>query len=251
MDSYLEIFVIKFYPLFKLMQRIVRFLRSINKKLLLLFIICLIWSILIEFVFNQIPAMFPKAYEVGQYIDKICFSIITGTIFYILTVHYEKYRNKKNINQFVVSKLEEIIRIIGLLMVHMEEKVGLETKTELPTRKEFEKICYKLDLYSKAPYGTIVDGKFVPLNWFEYLDNCWENIAQEIQSLYGVTNYLDSDLLVLIGKIQNRDFFRLILNSGEAKLSISLDMFKDSFWNYLEDIKYLERYKNKLAEIYG
>lgn len=233
------------------MQRIVRFLRSINKKLLLLFIICLIWSILIEFVFNQIPAMFPKAYEVGQYIDKICFSIITGTIFYILTVHYEKYRNKKNINQFVVSKLEEIIRIIGLLMVHMEEKVGLETKTELPTKKEFEEICYKLDLYSKAPYRTIVDGKFVPLNWFEYLDNCWENIAQEIQSLYGVTNYLDSDLLVLIGKIQNRDFFRLILSSGEAKLSISLDMFKDSFWNYLEDIKYLERYKNKLAEIYG
>lgn len=251
MDSYLEIFVIKFYPLFKLMQRIVRFLRSINKKLLLLFTICFIWSILIEFVFNQIPAMFPKAYEVGQYIDKICFSIITGTIFYILTVHYEKYRNKKNINQFVVSKLEEIIRIIGLLMVHMEEKVGLETKTELPTKKEFEEICYKLDLYSKAPYGTIVDGKLVSLNWFEYLDNCWENIAQEIQSLYGVTNYLDSDLLVFIGKIQNRDFFRLILSSGEAKLSIPLDIFKDSFWNYLEDIKYLERYKNKLVEIYG
>lgn len=233
------------------MQRIVRFLRSINKKLLLLFTICFIWSILIEFVFNQIPAMFPKAYEVGQYIDKICFSIITGTIFYILTVHYEKYRNKKNINQFVVSKLEEIIRIIGLLMVHMEEKVGLETKTELPTKKEFEEICYKLDLYSKAPYGTIVDGKLVSLNWFEYLDNCWENIAQEVQSLYGVTNYLDSDLLVFIGKIQNRDFFRLILSSGEAKLSIPLDIFKDSFWNYLEDIKYLERYKNKLVEIYG
>lgn len=251
MGSYLEIFVTKFYPLFKLMQRMFRFLRSINKKLILLFIICLVWSILIEFVFNQIPAMFPKAYEVGQYINKICFSIITGTIFYILTVHYEKYRNKKNINQFVISKLEEIIRIISLLMIHMEEKVGLETKTKLPTKKEFEEICYKLDLYSNAPCGTLIDGKFVSLNWFEYLDNCWGNIAQEIQSLYGVNNYLDSDLLALIGKIQNRNFFNLISDSGEAKLDINLDWFNNSFWNYLEDIKYLERYKNRLAEIYG
>ncbi len=233
------------------MQRIIRFLRSINKKLIFLFIICLIWSILIEFVFNQIPAIFPKAYEVGQYIDKICFSIITGTIFYILTVQYEKYRNKKNINQFVISKLEEIIRIISLLMVNMEEKVGMETKIELPTKKEFEEICYKLDLYTDAPCGTIIDGKLLSLNWFGYLENCWENIAQEIQSLYGVTNYLDSDLLVLIGKIQNRDFFRIILSSGEAKLNIHLDMFKDSFWNYLEDIKYLEKYKNKLAKTYS
>ncbi len=233
------------------MQRIIRFLRSINKKLIFLFIICLIWSILIEFVFNQIPAIFPKAYEVGQYIDKICFSIITGTIFYILTVQYEKYRNKKNINQFVISKLEEIIRIISLLMVNMEEKVGMETKIGLPTKKEFEEICYKLDLYTDAPCGTIIDGKLLSLNWFGYLENCWENIAQEIQSLYGVTNYLDSDLLVLIGKIQNRDFFRIILSSGEAKLNIHLDMFKDSFWNYLEDIKYLEKYKNKLAKTYS
>lgn len=233
------------------MQRIIRFLRSINKKLIFLFIICLIWSILIEFVFNQIPAIFPKAYEVGLYIDKICFSIITGTIFYILTVQYEKYRNKKNINQFVISKLEEIIRIISLLMVNMEEKVGMETKIELPTKKEFEEICYKLDLYTDAPCGTIIDGKLLSLNWFGYLENCWENIAQEIQSLYGVTNYLDSDLLVLIGKIQNRDFFRIILSSGEAKLNIHLDMFKDSFWNYLEDIKYLEKYKNKLAKTYS
>lgn len=233
------------------MQRIIGFLRSINKKLIFLFIICLIWSILIEFVFNQIPAIFPKAYEVGQYIDKICFSIITGTIFYILTVQYEKYRNKKNINQFVISKLEEIIRIISLLMVHMEEKVGMETKIELPTKKEFEEICYKLDLYTDAPCGTIIDGKLLSLNWFGYLENCWENIAQEIQSLYGVTNYLDSDLLVLIGKIQNRDFFRIILSSGEAKLNIHLDMFKDSFWNYLEDIKHLEKYKNKLAKTYS
>lgn len=219
--------------------------------MIFLFIICLIWSILIEFVFNQIPAIFPKAYEVGQYIDKICFSIITGTIFYILTVQYEKYRNKKNINQFVISKLEEIIRIISLLMVNMEEKVGMETKIGLPTKKEFEEICYKLDLYTDAPCGTIIDGKLLSLNWFGYLENCWENIAQEIQSLYGVTNYLDSDLLVLIGKIQNRDFFRIILSSGEAKLNIHLDMFKDSFWNYLEDIKYLEKYKNKLAKTYS
>ena len=233
------------------MQRIIRFLRSINKKLIFLFIICLIWSILIEFVFNQIPAIFPKAYEVGQYIDKICFSIITGTIFYILTVQYEKYRNKKNINQFVISKLEEIIRIISLLMVNMEEKVGMETKIGLPTKKEFEEICYKLDLYTDAPCGTIIDGKLLSLNWFGYLENCRENIAQEKQSLYGVTNYLDSDLLVLIGKIQNRDFFRIILSSGEAKLNIHLDMFKDSFWNYLEDIKYLEKYKNKLAKTYS
>ena len=233
------------------MQRIIRFLRSINKKLIFLFIICLIWSILIEFVFNQIPAIFPKAYEVGQYIDKICFSIITGTIFYILTVQYEKYRNKKNINQFVISKLEEIIRIISLLMVNMDEKVGMETKIGLPTKKEFEEICYKLDLYTDAPCGTIIDGKLLSLNWFGYLENCWENIAQEIQSLYGVTNYLDSDLLVLIGKIQNRDFFRIILSSGEAKFNIHLDMFKDSFWNYLEDIKYLEKYKNKLAKTYS
>ena len=233
------------------MQRIIRFLRSINKKLIFLFIICLIWSILIEFVFNQIPAIFPKAYEVGQYIDKICFSIITGTIFYILTVQYEKYRNKKNINQFVISKLEEIIRIISLLMVNMEEKVGMETKIGLPTKKEFEEICYKLDLYTDAPCGTIIDGKLLSLNWFGYLENCWDYIAAEIQCLYGVTNYLDSVLLVLIGKIQNRDFFRIILSSGEAKLNIHLDMFKDSFWNYLEDIKYLEKYKNKLAKTYS
>ena len=136
-------------------------------------------------------------------------------------------------------------------MVNMEEKVGMETKIELPTKKEFEEICYKLDLYTDAPCGTIIDGKLLSLNWFGYLENCWENIAQEIQSLYGVTNYLDSDLLVLIGKIQNRDFFRIILSSGEAKLNIHLDMFKDSFWNYLEDIKYLEKYKNKLAKTYS
>ncbi len=78
---------------------------SFPKYLYIIFFISLIIVTIQELFLFKTDAIFPGAYEIGQIIEKILLSFISGVVFYFITNHYPKQLKKKNLNVIIHNSL--------------------------------------------------------------------------------------------------------------------------------------------------
>src|SRR5215204_803754 len=99
---------VKEFP-YNAFMKLIYFLRSVRAGINWLALSALVVLLLKILVFDQLPALFPKAYELGQIADRLLVSILASYIVYLIVVHARECSNRQTVYPYVLSQSRMVV----------------------------------------------------------------------------------------------------------------------------------------------
>jgi hypothetical protein len=86
-----------------------RYIKNLNKWLLLILLFSIVVIVLIEFWLINVPEKVSWGYEFGKILYPLCMAYISSFIFYFVTVHMKNVRDKTNIKPYIYKNVTSVI----------------------------------------------------------------------------------------------------------------------------------------------
>nr|WP_299486119.1 hypothetical protein [uncultured Allomuricauda sp.] len=233
------------------MKKYWRYLISVRTELIVLFIVALLTIILIEFWLIEIPEKFNGGAKFGVIVNRLCISYISAFIFYFLVVHLKTQKDKENLYSYISGKVRGILNCSEQLIDKMIDHSKTKIKGKYPTDSELKDICRSINPHSNAP---LILGKASNYaNWIQLMLYYKQRSNKATEKVFLKINFLDSDLVILLAKIddcshfQSIEFFSKNMPLGNTDfLAFQPDMLK-----YFELINELNIYYQRRLINYG
>ncbi len=240
------------------MKTLLKDIKTVRKDLFCIFLISFFTILSIDFIFDRIPELFTGGHKMGNIIEKLCLSYMSGFIFYFLTVHIKTERNKRSYNETIGRLTFNIINGAKYMTSDI-------MSYNLPNRKDYdEKLIYNAcmsinALENDAPLQRL-DG--TQYNWLEYLYYYSNKTKSDIKELNDRMIYLEAEHSKLISRIENGLLLKQIngFNHNPQNFPLkNLSIFSTSitlFMNLINDLEvyanyHLKDYKYTKAESVG
>lgn len=226
------------------MKKYWRYLKSIRKELLFLFFLALGTLILIDFWLIEIPEKFNGGAKIGRIAYRLSISYISAFIFYFLVVHLKNQKDKENIYSYISGKVYTIINTAKDLVNSLSKESNVAIENVYPTESELTKICSLINPNSKAP---LILGRLSNYaNWIQFFNYYRERSNDATQKIYLKMNFLDSDLVSHLARIEDCSHFGTIKLMNNLPIrNKNLSEFEPELLKYFNLVKDLEKYYNK------
>ncbi|MBF9252648.1 hypothetical protein I2I11_05035 [Pontibacter sp. 172403-2] len=208
---------------------------TLNQRVLLACIICLIWILLYKLLFIDIDNIFPNADRVGEITFNLFCSVIASGIFYYVVVHLENRRIAKILYPSINDRLKTFG--VGLFFIKKDlyQRKGLAIPDKMPKLEDFAPICDNIILTTKPP-EIIGNPSFTPNDWFEYFEYYFQSDKFLSKQLYTHISFLTPDILKELDEIQYSRFQRALDVYRINKRYNELSGMSGPFWLYLSTL---------------
>ena len=221
-------------------SKIIRRLISVQKEILIAFIIALFSILIIEVWLKDIESRTKLIYTIGNIFLTICYSILASSIFFFINQHIPKEDKIVKTNRYITNRM---------LHIHYEIQF-LKSNLKL-------KIRYKLEDLKTEIYNCCID-----INPNTEI----HNIDESIHSFDNWYNYLEFKMNKLIGFLDdvlpfyeemNSDLFATLLNLKDSIRQIQYDLENTSrksddltfFSTHIEDLLESHLQANKTIRV--
>ncbi|MCT4206502.1 hypothetical protein HZP45_16815 [Elizabethkingia anophelis] len=215
--------------------------KTLRKELRVIFCIAIFLIITIEFIFNSLPEIFPKAYIVSQIILKLSYSYISALFFYYLIVHFNRQKQKKNIYKAINNIILKILS---------EKKFLYEIIKSQSDNVDFSPIVkgeleVKLQLINSSNHIPVnIPPNIGQMKWYKYLCHFSNKTIYHIELIIKQSSFLDPEMLIILNEIYNNNLFVTThsLFMYNNIMDVNLDVYTDDFLSYFEKIQKLDNY---------
>ncbi len=149
------------------LTKIYRNIASLRSDLSILFLAAIIFIILMNFWFVNIPEIFKGAGKIGQISYELSFAYVSAFIFYFLVVHLKDQKDKENLYNYISNKTLSVIGIAKSLINAIAKEANVNLANDYPNRSELNEICKLINPNSKAPL-LLMNMNYA--NWLQYFD---------------------------------------------------------------------------------
>jgi hypothetical protein len=191
-------------------------------------------------------------YILYQIINGLCLSYISAFIFYFITIHCVKQRDKKKLSDYLLDKLKEIASNYIKIEREIIEKGLPDVKKDF-SDKDIANAMKNINM-SEQSAPMIKAGTGIYFSWMEYMDHVFKENADAIDVLLKRISLLDVDLIRILGNLENHNLnslFRILLSTMRNK-QIQFQTDNESLFNtYRKDINELTGYYIRKCELFG
>ena len=210
---------------------------TVRRDIVVLLIVDCTFLLVMELFLKKIPAPFPIFVKIGNLTVTLAVSFLASFIFYFVQVHMPEMRGKKNLNPVITELLRRIIYIQKGLLT---EFVGVKPYENLTEESIINGTNNRDVNVQNAPLHLV--GLNRNANWIEYGASRVEEIDKSWEMIMRYSDYMDSELLLLLSKIQSNStlgFFRTMKTIYPALgRGLHLNGFGDGMvelWHFIED----------------
>lgn len=182
------------------------YLLTVRRDIVILLIIDCVFLLVMELFLKKIPAPYPFFVKIGDLSITLAVSFLASFIFYFVQVHMPEMRSKKNLNPVISELFKRIIYIEKGLLT---EFVGVKPFENLSEDSIINGTNNRDVNVQDAPLHLI--GLDRNANWIEYGASRVADIDKNWEMIMRYSDYMDSELLLILSKIQNNTtlgFFR-------------------------------------------
>lgn len=231
--------------------RWIKYLTSVRAEINILLIACLINVILIEFVFSDITELFRGGAKLGEIFERLCLSYISSYIFFFLVVHSKNQKDKENLYEYIAQKTYRIIGDAKSIIGAFKQETNYQLSDEYPNLSDVQKMCKLINPHGQAPLllGQLENYA----TWLQYLNYYKVRTEENITKIYLKMQFLDSDYLKLVIKIQDCAHFYVVKTLTGMTYPIrntELSSFAKELHQYFEYVRDLEEYADRKFKDY-
>ena len=178
------------------------------------------------------PVLFNGGYQLGVITSRVCLSIVSGYFFYVIVNQFKNDKEKKDLNEFISTRLDNICNSLSFFF---SEAVSATNKyTSIPPEKEEVNELLKAIETNPNFKPAVADSKSKrTFTWFELLISEKLKTERQIETLLKMSNSLDSELLRILGKIiDSQYFFWIDETKSFGREFKQFTMFTDFFYEY-------------------
>ena len=225
--------------------------RTLRKDITILFFICLATIICIDFWLINIPEKFTYGAKIGVIVEKLSLSYISAFIFYFLVVHIKTQKDKANIYTYVNKKVNMVIGSCIGLINELSKASNINLKEKYPNSEELTQIFLKINPNENAPLLLSATSS-IYANWIQYFEYSKKRSNDATEKIFLKMPFLDTKLVNLLAKIDDCSHFMVIRNVVNTMPIRNTDLtsFQNTFADYIELIKELEKYAEKKMKNY-
>ena len=180
-------------------------------------------------------------------IYRLSLAFISSYIFYFIVVEIKERRDRKNIynfiGQFVFILLNDCNQIIDALKKTAKNNSDIRN---LITKEEMDEIIRSIPIDSKAPLIIFKENKYA--DWIEYFNYYVKRDLEFIAKINCYDNYLDSDFINIISKIEHSTLFVSLIKMKEIgipTIAHPLYTLSESIYQYYGNVLELNKYAQK------
>jgi hypothetical protein len=184
----------------------IKVLMNIPKPLTISATISVIIYCCLKFWLNKIPEFFEVASDISELIAQICLAIITGYIFYAIVNQLKEDEGKKNIEDFIETRIGNIYNSYNSVYTEMNESTNFYTSIP-PTENELKELLVKIETTLNLPkhrFGPPINRN---MTWLEFLIYEQQKTKKEINRLLNISSLIDTSLIKICCKIEDSNYF--------------------------------------------
>lgn len=227
------------------------YIKTLPVSLSCILIICIVFIILYIFLLVDIKEIFPKASIVGNVVYNLAFAYLASFIFYFLTIHIKEQRDKTKINTFVGDKIKKIIDNTKEFVNIAANHIKYIQKDAYPSEEELKYILSKININDKTDISYFSAKGISNYTFREYMCCVILKNNELIKSIYIKMQFLDSDVVSILSKIEDSTFSRGIQHFAQTQyINNPFEGFTTLYYLYMQPIKELEEYYNSKIKFY-
>ena len=226
-------------------------LGTLRKDITILFFICLIIIICIDFWLINISEKITYGSKIGVIVEKLSLSYISAFIFYFLIVHIKTQKDKANIYTYVNTKVIIILGSCTGLLNELSKASNSNLKEKYPNSEELTQMFLKINPNENAPLLLSATSNNYA-NWIQYFEYFNKRSNDATEKIFLKMPFLDTKLVSLLAKIDDCSHFMVIRNVVNTMpiRNTDLTFVQNTFKDYVELIKELEKYSEKKLKNY-
>lgn len=223
-------------------------LRKYIYKYPFLFGICILAFIsvfLIQFSLSKVNEIWKYGFEFGKIIYDLSIGYLISYIFFFLVVFQKNENDKKQINRRIAISSTMIITDgyeIFCMLIANNPKFNRKSFTFPPTIEVLTEICSNTDSY-KPPSQT---NNTRDWHWFVHLRHRKQYMLEDLNKIFQLLPYLDSELVGIITNIEDSRYFytldNLIVPQIKPSEFVNFEFITNDLFTYFNLIKKLEVY---------
>jgi hypothetical protein len=211
---------------------------TLNKRVLLIFIISFVWIITYKLYLIDIKEIFPKAHDIAEIVFNLLSSVIASCIFYYFAVYIEQRRVAKILHPNLINRLRVFGTSRYVLLMALCEAKGIAI-TVPTTSEQVSELFSSINLRSKPPIVHNYHG--APFNnWFELFDYFFNSDKITANQIYTFAANVPASILQLLDEL-SYSYLELALhqyaNEPLAPYSNDLKGVSNLLFHYLDTLR--------------
>ena len=228
-----------------------RYLLTVRREINVLVALALGILLLKVFWLNTVPEWFSWGAEIGEIIDRLCASILSSYLFFLIVVHLKSEKDKENLNPYVFSRVQRIVGDCTSQLSDFQNASGISLSLDNLQRQEVETAFRGIGPNAQAPLILGFRGNYA--NWLQYMNYHRTRTIQVIEKLYRKITFLDSRLVQNLADLDDCSHFgsiEFLAGNSIPVNNTNLEAWASSFYDYCVIVRRLNEYANEKLSIY-
>jgi hypothetical protein len=184
---------------------------------------------------------------VGELIYRICLSVISSFVFYVIVTHTKEQINKSHINKIVYQRSQRVVDLSADAFYQLERASGAKKRSAYQTREEVKKICTGIKLPHEVKSWNPPDQRDI----IKVLDHYRKGIQDSIRSVLELAPLLMAEHVALLSAIEDSNYLQTIEQVAPINLgNPDLGFLSDKLFEFMEQVRQLALYNIKKLRIY-
>jgi len=227
-----------------------KYLNTVRKEINVLVAISLLILLLKILWLNRIPAIFSFASEAGEVVDRLCASIISSYLFFMIVVHFKSEKDKESINPYVLIYVNRIVNECISQLNAFQKASNISLNLDDLTLELVKSVFAKIHPRNESP--LIIGYGSPKADWLQFLAHSQFRTARMIEKLFIKITFLDPQLVRYLSDIDDCSHFNVIQSSATLPVSnATLEAWADSFFEYCLLISKLDKHAKKKLALYS
>jgi len=208
-----------------------RFLRSTPGPANIFAIAALVLWIVKSDYFDEIPEIFPKAYEAGKIFEGVLSAVIAGWVFFLFFALLPEYRDRQAIAPHVLRKVTGIVADCKAVLRELGKVSKRDLHFALCTHDELEAALAGISIDSST---LLMSETGTRLGWLDFFATRRQRSLAAIEDTMRLSRFIDPRLVSLILETGDNTFFGLArsLESLPHK-NMDLGVFAQPLFDYV------------------
>jgi hypothetical protein len=228
-----------------------RYLITVRREINVLVIASLFLLAIKILWLNTIPELFHGSAALGEIVDRLCASILSSYLFFLIVVHLKSERDKETVNPYISSRVQRIVGDCISQLSAFQKVSGVELDLEKLTKENIEAAFRQIDPKGQAPLILGFTGQHA--NWLQFMDYYRTRTTQEIEKLFQKITFLDSQLVQHLANIDDSTHFSSVQLLSRVAMPVNnatLEVWASTFYDYCILARKLDEYEKTKLSVY-
>lgn len=224
---------------------------TIPKPLGIAVIISALIYLTINIFLIKYPEFIDGGHQFGLITSRICLSIVSGYFLYVIVNQFKTDKEKDNLNDFISTRLENIYVSSSYFLSEAHNKTKYYTSFP-PSKEEIQELLKILEASPDIKPSIVARQSKRYFTWFELIISEKQKTEEQIEILLKTSNNLDSELLKILGKIIDSEYFFWIDETKSFGRDYKqFSMFANFFYQYsmITNELFIYCYKKKYIKL--